>query len=814
MLAGQVRPPGVYIAALSVLLRQVAAFSLDCLVAAGRMSSDYGKVRDVLRKLEEGGVDGFPLDWFHFLKQNGEDLARRFLAMLPSEIAARPEIVERVNAYLNAQDHHSLIWHIRSVFESAAREREELITLRKELDAEAKRVRRRQAEMTPEKFEERLNEIKRDKGEINHTIRQGIDDVQVLRFLTDKGLLPNYAFPEEGIKLKSILARQPETGRREENGDNLVTHEYVRPASSALTEFAPGQTFYANGREVVIDRLDLNKQDLSKWRFCQSCSHVEMEVTASDSSTCPRCGDDMWDDTGSGHETVELKTVVAVTKEQQAAIRDSDDRQQKQYDRTMAPFYGPEQIDTSWYAEGGNSDTPFGFEFIAPITFRDFNFGVRTSGPMGPKIAGEERSSRPFRICRHCGIVQKPQRGDDDPGQHQPRCQVLRAEDEIPRDTWEAKVFLMRKFITEAIRIVVPVVGDANDDDIKSFIAAINLGMRKHFAGKVDHIRSTVVEAQLDGLAMVRSLFLYDAVPGGSGYLRQIAEHPDTMRAVIERAAEALKTCKCNETGKTGCFRCVKSYRSQFGPGEPDRDTALHMMEDILSKWGNLTRTSTGIDSRIRDFLVDSKLEARFLETLESRFGNDCLRPQVLEGGRKGFLLKVCRGDREHYWVIETQVQIDRRFRDVPTKRVDFLISPIGGLRAKPIVIEMDGLKTHAPTIADDLTTRLLLVRSGHVNVWTLGWHDLDAATAAHVPNPIAEDRFGPAFPGLLARVLTNLERPELSVAVRLLQSANSLECLLLHLKHPQSDLPAACNATIMKAAYRQLDWPNQAVIE
>jgi DEAD/DEAH box helicase domain-containing protein len=49
--------------------------------------------------------------------------------------------------------------------------------------------------------------------------------------------------------------------------------------------------------------------------------------------------------------------------------------------------------------------------------------------------------------------------------------------------------------------------GEASDDDIKSFVAGINLGMRTHFAGKVDHIRTTVVEAQLDGLAIIRSLF-------------------------------------------------------------------------------------------------------------------------------------------------------------------------------------------------------------------------------------------------------------------------------------------------------------------
>ena len=789
MLAGQVRPPGVYIGALSVLLRQVVAFTLDCFVAAGGMSDDYGKVRDILRRLEDGRANVFPLDWFGFLEKKGADFARRFVGMLPVDIGTRPEIAERITSYLTGRDHRSLIWHVRSVFDAAAREREGLIALRRELDVESRRVRRRQAEMTPKKFEERLNEIKRDKGEINHAIREGIDDVQVLRFLTDKGLLPNYAFPEQGIKLKSILARQPENGRREESGDNLITHEYVRPASSALTEFAPGQTFYANGREVVIDRLDLNTQDLSKWRFCQACSHVELEATATEVSSCPRCGDDMWDDTGSAHEIVELKTVIAVTKEQQAAIRDTDNRQRKQYDRTMVPFYGPDRIKTSWYADGGNTTTPFGFEFVAPVAFRDFNFGIRATGPVGPRIAGQDRNSHPFRICRHCGIVQRPPRGDGDVGQHQPRCQVLRQDGEALRDSWEALVFLMRKFETETIRMVV---GDASDDDIKSFVAAINLGMRVHFAGKVDHIRSTVVEAQLDGLATVRSLFLYDAIPGGSGYLRQIAEHPDTMRAVIDRAANALRTCPCNESGKSGCFRCVKSYRTQFGPGEPDRDTALQMMEDILSKWGSLARTSAGIDSRIRDFLVESKLEARFLEKLEAVFGTGCLRPQVLEGGRKGFLLKIGDGERSHFWTIETQVQINRRFRDLPMKRVDFMLSPVGRTPAKPIVVEMDGLKTHAETVADDLTTRLLLIRSGHMRVWTLGWHDLDAERESEVPNPLAEARLGPAFAGLIAKVLSTTGRADLVEGIAFVQRSASLEGLLSCIRDPEINLVPA----------------------
>ena len=58
----------------------------------------------------------------------------------------------------------------------------------------------------------------------------------------------------------------------------------------------------------------------------------------------PRCGDHMWSDTGSNHEVVHLKSVIAIDSEDKAAIRDSDQRQQQQFDRAMVPFYNPEEI--------------------------------------------------------------------------------------------------------------------------------------------------------------------------------------------------------------------------------------------------------------------------------------------------------------------------------------------------------------------------------------------------------------------------------------------------------------------------------------
>ncbi|MCZ8133545.1 MAG: DEAD/DEAH box helicase [Rhodobacteraceae bacterium] len=774
MLAGQVRPPGVFLAAEEVLLRQVTAFTLDTYVAASAESSDYGKVRDVLKRLASGATEGFPREWLYLVRQNGPELADRFLSGLPQEVQDRTDLAERIRSFLTGTDPKSIEWRVIEAFDAAAADRARLVEKREEATKELARLKKRRAELTDDEYELREQDLTRDKNEINRLIRSGIDEVQVIKFLTDKGILPNYAFPEEGVKLTSILSRRSD-GAAASDDDGLSHIPYVRPASSALSEFAPGQFFYANGRQVQIKRIEIGTEDLDRWTFCPACSHVAHRIEGVETRTCPQCGDEMWSDSGSAHDVVQLKSVIAIDSEEKAAIRDGDQRDQRQFDRVLMPFYGPEGIATSWFTNQ-ESGTPFGFEFLPSCTFRDFNFGLKSTLP-GPRIAGERRPAQPFRICRHCGSLQDPPRGADDRGTHPPNCLVMRDQD-LARERWETDVFLMRKFDTEAIRIVIPVVGDADDDDLKSFVAAINLGMRRHFAGKVDHIRSTIFQAQLNGMTTVRSLYLYDSVPGGSGYLRQVAEHPSTMREVIRRAAEALRDCPCNqEPDRNGCFRCVKPYRSQFGPGEPDRDRARQMMEAILHKWDSLTQTETGIDASIRGALVESALEKRLLRALSDHYGEGALTPQVLPGGRRGFVLRAGRAEAPRLWTIEPQVQIDARFRGLPRKRVDFLLSPVGRHGGLPVVIEMDGIEYHADTVAQDLLDRMLMIRSGQVRVWTLSWRDLDPEDRGYL-NPFSETALGTQMTGPLGRALAHPLLAPHAEAVRALQTISTFDAL------------------------------------
>src|SRR5439155_1325136 len=98
----------------------------------------------------------------------------------------------------------------------------------------------------------------------------------LLNTLTDAGLIPNYAFPETGIELKSVL------WRRKASDDHtpgaylaLPALRYERPASSALSEFAPENRFYANQRRVEIDQINMGLAKLEWWRLWPGCPHLE-----------------------------------------------------------------------------------------------------------------------------------------------------------------------------------------------------------------------------------------------------------------------------------------------------------------------------------------------------------------------------------------------------------------------------------------------------------------------------------------------------------------------------------------------------------
>ncbi len=84
-----------------------------------------------------------------------------------------------------------------------------------------------------------------------------------IEYLTNIGILPNYAFPETGVSIHPQLRRKKENdGVIEYKNEELS--EIVRPSSQAITELAPANIFYSQGHKVEAQGLEVLLRTNSK----------------------------------------------------------------------------------------------------------------------------------------------------------------------------------------------------------------------------------------------------------------------------------------------------------------------------------------------------------------------------------------------------------------------------------------------------------------------------------------------------------------------------------------------------------------------
>ena len=609
MLAGRVEPPGVFLNAPAVLERQLTAFCLDGWAATGLPDDAVPRtIRHVLDNVEQGRLTGFPYPFLDFVQRRGQDVLEAFLDALAGELSDQSR--EYLTSFLQGDDEAllhgddtgrpSLRLRMVNRFHEIARERK---ALRADVDALGRRIQALKRAPEDEATKQEIVRLTRERGGLQGLLRK-LNGRETFNFLTDEGLLPNYAFPEAGVTLKSVIYRsreQDEEDADDEQGDGRNVYEYVRPAASALSELAPENEFYAGGNRVRVDRIDLRVSPIETWRLCPSCDYCARVDTQDNHVACPRCGDVMWSDAGQRREMLPLRMVHAATPDRRARILDErDDREPLFHTRQLAADVEPAAVKHACAMT--TSDAPFGFEYIESATFREMNFGRLGSGGQPTAFAGLALPRDGFRVCRRCGAVQ---RAGDDGAQHTSTCSARKAEQADIADC----LYLYREFRSEAVQMLLPVLDTPGSEKrISSFVAALELGLRLHFSGRIDHLRATTrrsprpagaignpshgeevataapaAGATTNGGAAHQYLLLYDTVPSGTGYLKELMTQPEKLLSVFQKARDALRSCACNQDPlKDGCYRCVFAYRRSREMAETSRDTAIEMLGRIL----------------------------------------------------------------------------------------------------------------------------------------------------------------------------------------------------------------------------------------
>ncbi len=719
MIAGRIAPPGSFPSAVEILRRQYLAHLTD-LAARGHLPGvpalpgkadelfgELGWLRGFTTSALEAGprlVEGF-LDLF---TGAGHDVDPGAAAQLRDFAAAglKDKTAEAERAWGERLD--ELLRRVGTLREESGRL----------LDSDPEQKRRKRA------LNAERSAVQRRIGEINRTSAHGA--------LVEYGVLPNYSLIDGAVEMEATLTWDEEGA----DGDRVFrseVREYKRAARMALTEFAPGNHYYARGFQHTVDGLDIGsraRQAYHPWRVCPGCGHVRTHNAESDTSPCPRCNNAFIGDRSSLHLVLEPTRVHARDRREDALIRDDhDDRRREYYQTAVAVDIPQDRIEEGAWRHARHA---FGVEFTREATVRRFNLGRQgAKRSVEVSFAGEQVAVNPFQVCRSCGgaTAGEPTEAapgglvsqyDNQRGYHRPWCPQRRGDqvEHVP-------LLLAHTLRTEALRILLPVATVHTQERMVSFKAALMAGFARVYGGALDHLDAVVATMPDESTGHQRRyLVVYDTLPGGSGYLNP-RSGADGIREVLTAAREVLEHCSCGDeiTGRQACHRCLLAHVNDAEFPFADRDVARRMLADLLDDWRTDTVAHTGLISLWDQ--VESELEGRFLGALE-RWAQEggaarTFRREGEDAGRKKAVLQLDTGKEVVSWDVILQNTIERTRPDVVFRRRDSA--------RQQVAVYLDGYRYHAAPdknrIAGDAAKRAWL-RSQDITVFQLTWDDVE----------------------------------------------------------------------------------------
>jgi hypothetical protein len=524
--------------------------------------------------------------------------------------------------------------------------------------------------------------------------------------LEEYGLLPNYTLLDDTVTLDVGLSwTDPDT-----NTFQSEHAQFQRGSAQAIREFAPGARFYARGWEITIDAVDLglDGESIRPWVFCPACgfaTDIAADGQERQIPSCPRCGSTGIGDTGQRLDVIELTHVTAEVRRDEVMISDRrDQRENVPFQIVTAADVDRSQIARRWFAEG----IGLGCTYVRSMELRWVNIGQPGHGATRT-IAGTERSGALFRVCSGCGKLDTDA-GRNRPHEHRPWCPYRSVASEHT-----STIALARTLRTQGLLIRLPNAITLGDDfAVPSLAAALLLGLREQMGGHPDHIQvEHVVDPTLsDGSDNHDAILLHDVVPGGTGYLAEMAT-PELLRDLLVRAWERIRTCECRHEERLACHRCLLPF---VAPGSVRRVSRASAERHLRSLLGLMADADTAdgaawtITEEPPQEDPESHLEQRFRKLVVTRLRT--LGAAITEvPGAWGNAVKFTLPGDHRQWTLTPQVNIEN-------SKPDFVLET-NDTTVPAVAIFTDGRTFHATPahnrLADDAHKREILRSTGRI---------------------------------------------------------------------------------------------------
>jgi len=731
---GPVRPPATYLSAEEILRRQYLAHLIDC------FARDAGRPHPKLASFAmKAGAQDFLGELVTFAETESATNLDRFLTCFD---ALSSSATDGLRAWATPVDGPGTSPLARQVFAASQRWTSTIDGLSHRQKAiEGALPELDQVAALPAANDEDKRAARAARAALKVTQRE-LGDLRGkywIAVLEEFGLLPNYTLLDDSVTLEVALTWiDPETQEYQ-----YESSSFQRSSANALREFAPGSTFYARGMEIAIDTVDLGvgESAIRRMAFCPTCGYAaELNTGAKPAAikACPRCGDVAIGGIEHHLDVVELTRVSAEMNRDEAEITDrTDERKQERFSIFVAADIDPAGVADEWYVDHYS----FGAKYLSRLDIRWVNAG-RTHG-LPRQVAGVRYPAPLFRLCEGCGKLDRHTRANSR-SEHRPWCPYRKSDDEHTRD-----LALTRTLTTQGAVLRLPLSVTLGDRfAMPSLAAAVALGLQEQIGGLPDHIQVAQINVPVAGEgagATVEALLLHDLVPGGTGYLAELAS-PARVWDLLYRAWQRLATCECINEPRLSCHRCLLPFASPWQVDLVSRAAAERHLREILTAGdkdaypgADMSWPVTKIEPTAPD--AESHLEQRFRKFFTERLVD--LGATLKETpGPWGNTVSISFPNGTRQWTLEPQVQMGG-------VQPDFVLR--SSQHNLPVIaIFTDGWRFHAVPannrISDDAEKRRML-RSGGAIVLAVTWRDLEHAQAHDTSSP---SWFDPAVVAML----------------------------------------------------------------
>ena len=751
LIAGNIQPPGCFLDAPDILKRQFFAFILDQNYASLFRGINKPKVSWLAEEVRQQNDDGFLKRLQNLLNSNGKHLLNNFRREFETKDVSDDTWRELHDEFISISSGEiPFLNKIKLVIEKYDHDKSHLDRLNAELNEKLAEFERKEAAGVTfgDEEKEAFYDLKREAASlINQSDLIGARS-GFFEFLTHHGFLPNYAFQEDNVELAAMIFDRSKDGRSEKPTIRFK-ETFDRPAKMGLRELAPFNTFYGGGFKLQINQIDVGNNTrtlIEDWRACRSCGHMVRAAANEVVAGCPKCGDAMWADNGSKTKMLKFQKAIAIAESYNAQISDDSDDRHRQFFKVRSFFDIPATARREAWAYNKSSDFVFGLEFLDKVVLREINFGSEELVKADKiPVAGEELPAG-FHICTSCGRVARPDAKKGWDIKHTANCRYAKdtmspdKKNKLPDDK---PVLLYRELMSEGIRLLLPVSEAEAEVRISSIKAAIMLGFIKKFGGRPMHLEigeQRFIESAEDESSK-RFLVLFDSVPGGTGFLRELWSK-DSFFEVISKALDVLKACGCQTSPDLdGCPRCILAGASQYDYPSISRTEAIRYLEEIIKHKDGMERAPNGLESVDVSSFLDSELEYKFLSIIRNlksqqntkllgKLGITVEALNVMPNLQDGIELTLKKGDKTVSYKMTWQKRLNSGERQTV---VDFYFKPLNAT-AQSIALYLDGFKYHASHSSNDRLEQDFVKREALVNgdgvekhrVWCLSWKDIE----------------------------------------------------------------------------------------